>query len=182
MGTWKFIVSQWEVWVAPETGGWHLKWRQSYRRDLRAAGMTVAPRHPADLRELVSGSKWGHKYQFNWMKSLNRKVVWGAQKKGFSVSESPPRDARIYSFWWVFLALVMARIYARWKSPATAAIQSLCFVLFLIRWALSTSSPLCSYASLHRHYKQPHHHRRAWRNSADGCKVGGGHFFLQRAR
>lgn len=63
MGTWKFIVSRSEVWVAPETGGWHLKWRRSCGGALRLLwGMMLAPGYPAGLRELVSAYKCGHEY------------------------------------------------------------------------------------------------------------------------
>ena len=77
------------MWAAPESGGWHLKWRQSYRRDLRPAGTTPAAKHPADLRELVSGCKWGRKYEPNWMKSLNREVVCKEPRERDSVRLSP---------------------------------------------------------------------------------------------
>ena len=77
------------MWAAPESGGWHLKWRQSYRRDLRPVGTTPAAKHPADLRELVSGCKWGRKYELNWMKTLNREVVCKEPRERDSVRLSP---------------------------------------------------------------------------------------------
>lgn len=55
--------------------------------------------------------------------------VQEAQKKGFSVSDYPPRDASIHSFWWVFLALEMEETYAEKPQPLGPTDDSL-FLFF----------------------------------------------------
>ena len=126
---------------------------------------------------------------------MNRKAVCKKpRKKGFSVSVYPPRDARIHSFWWVFLALEMERTYAEKPQPLGPTNHSLfCFffnkmiltiiIINIITVIIITSS---SFLSLHLHYHRYHHHQqhhhqhRAGINSTDGCKVGVGQFFLQK--